>query len=264
MAVYITEKFRAVNKLFLKTIPIFVVVAGALPMLRWRAMAIENDRQGDKRRRGAMIVAPLASAALMALLAALALLPNQRALVRGTDGAFYVARKIVIAGDRLFCLRSAESHSTRKAALDSRDEGSKPGMTRLAEVAFIEIIPETPSASDEAAGPVPMAYLGTYRINASGNPGYLAIGARNGALYGSVRFSEWGRGAVEPLKGLYIRGKVIGFTRSITTPAERERTGSHVYFTQVYTGEYRDNGRVIQGRYMVGGSPRMWHAEKTR
>ncbi|HNU91955.1 MAG TPA: hypothetical protein PKO25_08785 [Spirochaetota bacterium] len=227
-------------------------------------MDIEIDSKGDKKRRGAMIVAPLASMVLIALLAALVLLSNQRALVRGTDGAFYVARKIVIAGDRLFCLRSAESHSTRKAALDSRDEGSKPAMARLVEVAFIEIIPETPSASDEAAGAVPMAYMGTYRINASGNPGYLTIGARNGALYGSVRFPEWGRGAVEPLKGLYIRGKFIGFTRSITTPAERERTGSHVYFTQVYTGEYRDNGRVIQGRYMVGGSPRMWHAEKTR
>lgn len=73
-----------------------------------------------------------------------------------------------------------------------------------------------------------------------------------------------GEGRAEPLKGVYIRGNTIRFTRSITTPAERERTGSPSYFTQIYTGEYRDGGRVIQGRYMVGGSPRMWDAKKTR
>lgn len=227
-------------------------------------MAIQTDNGRKDNRRVAPRIALAAFAALVALPIVLTLISPRKALVRETGGAFFVARPFVVVGDRLLCLRSGESFSARNAALDSPDGGFGPALVPLGDVALIEIIPETPSAPETAVGPVPLTHLGAYRINASGNPGYLFVGVRNGVLYGTVRFPEWGKGAVEPLKGLYIRGNVIGFMRSITTPAERERTGAPAYFTQVYIGEYRDGGRTIQGRYMVGGSPRMWDARKTR
>ena len=233
-------------------------------MLFWRTMAIQTDNGKKDDRRVAPLIALAGLAALVAIPIVLTLISPRKALVRETGGAFFVARPFVVVGDRLLCLRSDESFPARKAALESPDEGFRPALVSLEAVAFIEIIPEAPSAPETAAGPIPVTHLGTYRINASGNPGYLFLGVNNGVPYGSVRFPEWGKGAVEPLKGLYIRGNVIGFTRSITTPAERERTGSPTYFIQVYTGEYRDGGRTIQGRYTVGGSPRMWDARKTR
>lgn len=222
------------------------------------------DTKGERKRRIAPFIAIIALAAIAVPPVILSITAPRKALVREIGGGHFVARPFIIAGDHLLCLRSPESFATRKAAIESSDEGFRPALVSLAAVAFIEIIPEAPPTPETEGGPVPGSHLGTYRINASGNPGYLFLGAKDGYVYGSLRFPEWGKGMAEPLKGVYIRGNTIRFTRSITTPAERERTGSPSYFTQIYTGEYRDGGRVIQGRYMVGGSPRMWDAKKTR
>lgn len=218
----------------------------------------------NEKRPVAAYIAIIALAMLVALPPFLMLSSSQSALVRDTGGAFYLMRSYTIAGNHLLALRTAETHASRKAALESPEVPFRPALISMETVAFIEIIPDAPAEPEAGYGPVPAAYLGTYRINASGNPGYLYIGAGNGIVYGSVRFPEWGKGVAEPLKGVYIRGNIIRFTRSIATPSERERTGAPAYFTQVYTGEYRDGGRVIQGRYMVGGSPRMWEAKKAR
>ncbi|HSV96044.1 MAG TPA: hypothetical protein VLM75_03815 [Spirochaetota bacterium] len=227
-------------------------------------MGTITDTRGNTRSRIAPPVVIIALAVLAALPLILSIASSQRALVRETGGAFYLVRSCTIAGKHLLCLRTAESFTSKKAALESPDAGLRPALISMETVAFIEILHEAPPEPEAESGLVPAAYLGTYRINASGNPGYLFLGAKEGYVYGSLRFPEWGRGVAEPLKGVYIRGNTIRFTRSITTPAERERTGATTYFTQVYTGEYRDGGRTIQGRYMVGGSPRMWDARKAR
>ncbi len=225
-------------------------------------MGTITDTRGNTRRRIALPVVIIALAVLAALPFILSIASSQRALVRETDGAFYLVRSYTIAGKHLLCLRTAESFTSKKAALESPDAGLRPALISLETVAFIEILHDAPPEAE--AGPVPGSHLGTYRINASGNPGYLFLGAKDGYVYGSVRFPQWGRGAMEGLKGVRIQGNRISFIRSVNTQAERERTGAPTYFTQVYTGEYRNGGRAIQGRYMVGGSPRMWDAQKAR
>ncbi len=227
-------------------------------------MGTITDTKGESKRRIAPFVAIIALAVFVALPVILSIAAPRKALVRETGGEHFVARPFIIAGDHLICLRTPESFASRKGALESSDEAFRPALVPLATVALIEIIPDAPSAGETEGGPVPGSHLGTYRINASGNPGYLFLGAKDGYVYGSLRFPEWGKGVVEPLKGVYVRGNTIRFTRSISTRAELERTGAPSYFTQVYTGEYRDGGRIIQGRYMLGGSPRMWDAKKAR
>jgi len=147
-----------------------MVVAMMRFMLFWRTMAIQTDNGKKDDRRIAPLIALAALAALVALPIVLTLISPRKALVRETGGAFFVARPFMIVGARLLCLRPGESFPARKAALESPDGGFVPALVPLGSIAFIEIIPETLSAPETAAGAVPLTHLGTYRINASGNP----------------------------------------------------------------------------------------------
>lgn len=221
---------------------------------------MENRSEKRKSLRGIFIITGIALL-LIALCASLCL-TAQPALVRDRDSRFYRAEVILCAWGVLVSLRDEAYYEQRKAALDAPPSGHRLAFEGLSGVAEIELIQEEPDAAPSRA--IPPEYLGGFEINAAGNNGILYIGVYEGHLVGSVRFPGWGKGAIEPLKGMRIEGDTISFTRSVTTPEEARRTGSTLYFAQHYSGRYGRGGTVIHGFYTVQRSRKSWEAHKKR
>lgn len=106
------------------------------------------------------------------------------------------------------------------------------------------------------------AYLGSYTIRIAQYRGILRIWTKKGKHYGTVRFLNWGKGATEYVKNVSVRNSQIYFVRSITTEAERERTGATRYFTQRYYGRISSDRKVIQGHYNDAGAEVSWTATR--
>jgi hypothetical protein len=187
-------------------------------------------------------------------------------LVKETDGGFYRARALFIAGNVLICSRDSSTFTTRKDAFQSKEQDKNLSLISMKQVEFIEVI-NRPDDSGPALGawqPSLKDYVGDYTINAAGNHGYLALRAGGGYLYGSIRFPDWGRGATEYLKYVRLVNGKIYFTRSVTTPQELIRIGGNAYFVQQYSGEYLRSGNLIRGFYTIQGSRKTWEAVKNR
>ncbi|HDP80486.1 MAG TPA: hypothetical protein ENN21_06545 [Spirochaetes bacterium] len=209
-----------------------------------------------------------AAAALLLLLAGVLIIsaPSYTVLIRDTDSRYYRAKKVLLIGDRMLCLREPGDHQSRSRALAGGDVSFGPSFISMKTVAFIEIIPAAEEAEEADTGPMgfPARYLGMYRVNAAGNDGQLFLGVKDGRVYGFIRFPDWGKGAAEPLKGLRLTAKKIQFVRSITTLNELNRTGANTYFTQQYYGEFTSDGKGIQGFYLVTGQKKQWQAYRAR
>lgn len=106
------------------------------------------------------------------------------------------------------------------------------------------------------------AYLGSYTIRIAQYRGILRIWTKKGKHYGTVRFLNWGKGATEYVKNVSVRNSQIYFVRSITTEAERKRTGATRYFTQRYYGRISSDRKVIQGHYNDAGAEVSWTATR--
>ena len=187
-------------------------------------------------------------------------------LVKDTDGGFYRAHGIFIAGNLLICTRDSLTFTTRNDAFQSKEENKNFSIISMRQVQFIEVI-SRPNDSGPALGawqPSLKDYIGDYTVNAAGNHGYLSLRASGGYLYGTIRFPEWGRGATEYLKYVRLVDGKIYFTRSITTPQELQRIGGNSYFVQQYSGEYFQSGSLIRGYYTIQGSQKTWEAVKSR
>lgn len=217
------------------------------------------------KRRIFTILLPVLGGMALALVIVLIMTVSarQNVLVKDTAGNFYRARSLIIAGPVIIYSRDPANHATRKAALDSATEERKLSAVSMKGIAFIEIV----SGPDEGTGlaawqPGLKDYIGDYVVNAAGNHGYLSLRASGGAVYGSIRFPGWGRGATEYLKGVRIGGGKIYFIRSVTTPQELKRVGANAYFTQQYYGEYFQSGSLIRGYYTVQGQRKQWEARK--
>jgi len=185
-------------------------------------------------------------------------------LVKEKSG-FYRARSLFIAGNAIICFRDPEFHATKREALDTTEENWSLYVSSMKDVQAIEFY-QADDDSDPALGEWKATlrdYVGDYQINAAGNRGFLSLRAGGGRVYGTVRFTDWGRGATEYLKSLQIGGGKIYFIRSVTTAQELKRVGGNAYFVQRYSGEYIKSGRMIKGFYTVYGSRKEWEAIKT-
>jgi hypothetical protein len=229
-------------------------------------MMEQNEISKAKKRLFTILLPVLGGVALaLVIVLIMTVSTRQNVLVKDTAGNFYRARSLMIAGPVVICSRDPSNFTTRKAALDSASAERKPSAVFMKNIAFIEIM----AAPDEGEGltawqPGLKDYIGDYVVNAAGNHGYLSLRASGGAVYGSLRFPGWGRGATEYLKGVRIAGGKIYFTRSVTTQQELKRVGANAYFTQQYSGEYFQSGGLIRGYYTVNGQRKYWEARKGR
>jgi len=213
------------------------------------------------------LLAPLAGGALLflALIVLLIAFSSYHALIRDSDGNFYRAGALFIAGDALVCVRDTSPYATRQEALDGREGSMGLSFFSMKRIDFIEMIQDQEEAAlPPGWRPTLQDYVGDYTVNAAGNRGYLSLRAGKGAIYGAIRFPEWGKGATEYLKNVRIADGKIYFIRSAVTSYERYRLGVRYNFVQVYTGEYRRSGNLIRGFYTVDGARKPWSAVKTR
>jgi len=224
-----------------------------------------NEASQVRTRRAFTILLPLLGGMALAVLAVLIMTVSarQNVLVKDTDGNFYRARSLIVAGPIVLCSRDPADYPNRKAALESAAEERNLSAVSMKRIAFIEIM----AAPDEGEGlgawqPGLKDLVGDYVVNAAGNRGYLSLRASGGVVYGTIRFPDWGRGATEYLKGVRIAGTKIYFTRSVTTPQELKRMGASAYFTQQYSGEYFQSGKLIRGFYTVQGQRKQWEARR--
>lgn len=220
------------------------------------------ENQSVKRKKYRLILLIAGIALLIAALCATLYFSARPALVKERDSRYHRARIVLCAWGVLVSLRDEVSYDQRKAALDAAPSEWVPALERLSGIAEIELLFEEPEKTPPHA--IPPEYLGGFEINAAGNNGILYIGVYKGYLVGSVRFPGWGKGAIEPLKGVRIDGDAIYFTRSVTTPEEARRTGSTLYFVQNYSGRYGRNGTVIHGFYTIQGARKPWEAHRKR
>src|SRR3990172_5790793 len=233
-------------------------------------MYVGNNHEGEhvndnKKFKTAMLPLIVGASTVLALIILLAAFSSYDALVKDSDGSFYRAHALFIAGDALICVRDGTTYASRKDALAGKEDDKGLAFFSMKKIDFIEIIRD-----QEAGGFLPgwqptlQDYVGDYVINAAGNHGYLSLRAGKGYLYGTVRFPEWGRGVTEYLKNVRIAGGKIYFTRSAVTRNELNRLGMRYSFIQEYSGEYYRSGNAIRGFYTVNGARKAWEAVKGR
>ncbi|MDY6970259.1 MAG: hypothetical protein SVR08_16620 [Spirochaetota bacterium] len=105
-------------------------------------------------------------------------------------------------------------------------------------------------------------YMGKYKIEVFVYKGILDLNMKDDKPYGTIRFQNWGNGAVEYLKDITIKGSKISFIRSITTPEEKKRIGSTRYLRQRFIGKFSKDGNSIYGYFEERGSQSTWKAER--
>lgn len=222
----------------------------------------KGDPMEQTQRKKIILIACIVLAVLSALLAPLCLhlfTGTMNSLIHMSDGGWYRGKTPLVIGNRLVVSRDDQRHATRNGASKGTGSSYRVVALRLQEVASIEFI--APAADEPARdGAVPAWALGTFNIDAAGNKGYLVLYEKNGVAYGTIRFPGWGRGPVEYLSSVRIRGDRIEFVRSVSTREEMLRTGASAPFVQRYQGRYLRGGAAIDGTYSVGVNIKTWQA----
>ena len=183
-----------------------------------------------------------------------------RAVIKKVEGNYYNARHIVLVGSSVICRQSETIHKSRKSAFSAEDEEYSLTIIPLEDIVQIEFIIE--EEEEQVATDIPSEYLGTYTVNVSGHKGYLYLAVKKGRLYGGFRFPRWAKGVYEPLKRIRIYNGKISFIRSVTTAKELRRVGANTYFTQYFYGNFKNEGKLIEGSYMHRGVKNPWQAFK--
>lgn len=202
-------------------------------------------------------------AAILAGVLAVVLSSSYTVLVKNTNSKFFIAKDLLIAGNNLFCIRDSFEYNKRKEALSAVEFDFNFTRLPMNEIVYMEIIKEYDEESGNGLTFSKM-YLGKYKIDVSGNIGFLYLSAKNRKLYGTIRFPEWAHGVFEPLKNVWIKKGKIGFIRSIDTVEEAKRVGAPTFFTQEYHGDYKNDGNVIEGYYINRGAKMMWRGYKLK
>ena len=117
-------------------------------------------------------------------------------LVKETDGGFYRARALFIAGNAFICSRDSSTFTTRKDAFQSKEESKNLSFILMKQVEFIEVI-SRPDDSGPALGswqPSLKDYVGDYTMNAAGNHGTCPC-APEAAIFMARYGSRTGAGA---------------------------------------------------------------------
>lgn len=219
----------------------------------------------DKKRITAFALPALAGMAfLLILLLVMTVSSGYEAIIKERSGGYYRARSLFIAGTLFICTRDSMTFTSRSLAAASPADKRGLSIMSLNSVEFIEIIPGTEDEGPRLGSwhPALKDYIGDYTVNAAGNHGYLSLRASGSAIYGTIRFPDWGRGATEYLKNVRIVKGKLYFTRSVTTAQELKRLGASAYFLQQYSGDYYKSGNLIRGFYVVHGERKAWEANK--
>lgn len=222
--------------------------------------ALEAQRERDRKIALFAGGAVLGAVVLTALLASF--LSTYHAVISVRDGSFIRARALLIAGNTVLCLRGTAEYTKKEDARKGKETSFHPSLLSMETIADIEIVPPGGIEEQKEATPVNPRYLGKYKILASGHTGYLYLRAKNGQVYGMVRFPDWANGVNEGLWGVRISGNSIYFTRGVNSEQQRRRVGINYYFTQRYYGRYTQSGRKIEGYYLRDGVRSIWSAER--
>ncbi len=149
--------------------------------------------------------------------------------------------------------------------LSGKEEAPPSESVEVAQLVRIDFLPDPVPEEEEPPVEVPpevRRFLGKYSINVSGHRGYLILYVtKKGYPAGTLRFTTWGRGAPEILKWVRIRGNHISFVRSCTG-AECARIGATTPIRQVFNGELKEDGRLIEGTYSGGSNASGWEAKR--
>lgn len=181
-------------------------------------------------------------------------------IIKDRDMNYYRAGNIFICGNTVIC--RIDSVSAKEKSMLPEEDRSRFSFKILSmqNIADIEIVQDEDTAADQAL-PVHPGHLGRFKINLQGHEGILVLGISKERVYGSVRFPQWGKGAVENLKGIRISSGEVKFTRSASTPEEMKRLGANYLFKQKFSGKYNSSGKVIKG-FMTNdrGETHEWEA----
>jgi hypothetical protein len=211
---------------------------------------------------------------IITAIALIALSSSYTVLIKAKDTGYFYARDILLVGDFLFCLRDSIEYTSIKEAENAEPDDYDFTFLSMKNITSIEKISDNETVNAEITenkNPgkdvnVAKSYLGVYRIDVSGNSGflYLSKNSKNGKIYGSVKFPEWAHGVFEPLKNLWIKNDKLGFIRSIETLEEKNRVGAPNFFTQEFYGEYKEEGNSIEGYFIYKGAKMMWRGYKVK
>ena len=219
----------------------------------------------EKKKKLAGRIVPgllvLSLALLIALPIVKVLTSSYTVIIKDRDMNYYRAKNLFICGNTVLCTRDPESSKDRSIIPEENRLGYYFRILSIKDIVSIEIV-ENESMEDEIAAVNPQ-YLGRYKIQLQGHEGILLLGVSKERVYGTVKFPQWGKGAVETLKGLRINSKGVRFLRSASTPEEMKRLGANYLFKQKFDGTYQSSGKVIKG-YMINdrGEKHEWEAER--
>jgi hypothetical protein len=222
---------------------------------------------GIKKRVLRLIIVFFILIIVLALPFIVSLTASYSVLITTAGSKYFMAKYMLVSGNYLFCLKDTNEYNKRKDALSALANINHKfifAYILMSDVSYMEIVPGREETGITGSGAVEIKYFGQYKIDVSGYVGFLFLGMKNGKVYGSLRFPEWGNGAFEPIKNPWISKGKIGFIRSVETREEARRVGSPGYFTQEFHGEYKDGGNVIQGFYLNRGANMMWRAFKLK
>lgn len=216
----------------------------------------------QRERRIALLAGGAVLGTVVLMIVVASFTSSYRAVVSFRDGSFIRTRALIIAGNTMLCLRGQRAYTAKEDARKGQESISTPAMLNMESIADIEILSPAGIEEKKEVAAVNPRYLGKYKILASGHTGYLYLRAKNGQVYGVVRFPQWANGVNEGLRGVRIAGNALYFSRAVTSEHERKRIGINYYFTQRYNGRYTQNGRRIEGYYLRDGVKSSWSAER--
>src|SRR5208337_4381206 len=149
----------------------------------------------ENRLTRAVIIALLAGILLtMGSFVFMAASSKYEILIKETNGNYYRAQALIVAGDALICRRDPSDFPTKKEAIESKEAGRRLFFIPMKRIEAIQIM----GGQDEfgpglqAWQPALKDFVGDYAVNAAGNRGFMSLRAGGGALYGTIRFPEWG------------------------------------------------------------------------
>jgi len=212
--------------------------------------------------RLSLVLISIAIIILVALPVVKVLTSSCSVIIKDKDLNYFRAGNLFICGNTIICRRDPESAKDKSMLPEEDRSGYVFRLLSMDNIISIEILhgEEQPVADTLAVNP---RYLGRFKIKLQGHEGILTISVFKERIYGTVKFPQWGKGAVENLKGVKVGSGEVRFIRSASTPAEIKRLGANYLFKQKFSGTYSSAGKVIKG-FMTNdrGEQHEWEAVK--
>jgi len=183
-------------------------------------------------------------------------------VIKDKEMNYFRAGNLFICGDTIICRKDSET-AKDKSKLPAEDISRYSyKILSMKDIISIEIVLQDEVAEIDSSA-VNIQYTGKYKIHLQGHEGILVLGVSKERVYGTLRFPDWGRGAVENLKGIKTGSGEVKFIRSASTAEEIRRLGANYLFKQTFSGKYSVSGKVIKG-IMVNdrGEKHEWEAVK--